>query len=187
MAAGRLKLAAQVLSVGLVAGLFGLLVWRLATKDESAATKLGRGEIVNAPAFRLDRLDGPGKISLAAYRGRPVVLNFWGSWCDPCKAEAPVLESTWRQYKDRGLVVLGIDFHDLKGAARRFARENDMSYPIAYDGPGNTLTDYGVTAAPETFFVSPNGKLVCERIQAGLHLERNRGRYEECVQELLDA
>ncbi len=187
MAAGRLKLAAQVLSVALVAGLFGLLVWKLATEDEGASTKLGRGEIVDAPAFRLDRLDGPGKISLAAYRGRPVVLNFWGSWCDPCKEEAPVLESTWRKYKDRGLIVLGLDFHDLKGAARRFARENKMTYPIAYDGPGNTLSDYGVTAAPETFFVAPNGKLVCERIQAGLHLERNRGRYEECVQELLDA
>ena len=83
-----------------------------------------------------------GKISLAEYRGRPVVVNFWGSWCDPCKEEAPVLEETWRRYKDRGLVVLGVDFHDLKGAARRFARENDMSYPLAYDGPGATITDY---------------------------------------------
>jgi peroxiredoxin len=185
--AGRLKLAAQALSVALVAGMFALLVWKLAAGDEGAARKLGRGEVVDAPAFRLDRLDGPGKLALADYRGKPVVLNFWGSWCDPCKQEAPVLESTWRQYRDRGLVVLGVDFHDVKGAARRFARENEMSYPIAYDGPGNTLTDYGVIAAPETFFVAPNGKLVCERLQGGLHLERNRGRYDACVQELLDA
>ena len=185
--AGRLKLAAQGLSVALVAGLFALLVWKLATQDEGAARKLGRGEIVQAPNFRLDRLDEPGKISLEQYRGRPVVVNFWGSWCDPCRAEAPVLESTWRRYKGRGLVVLGVDFHDLKGAARHFADENDMSYPIAYDGPGNTLSDYGVTAAPETFFVSRDGKLVCERIQAGLHLDRNRGRFEDCVQELLGA
>lgn len=184
---GRLKLTAQVLSVALVAGLFGLLVWKLATQDEGAARKLGRGESVRAPSFRLDRLDGPGKLSLAAYRGKPVVLNFWGSWCDPCKEEAPVLESTWRRYRDRGLVVLGVDFHDVKSAARRFARENDMSYPIAYDGPGNTLSDYGVQAAPETFFVSRNGELVCERLQGGLHLDRNRGRYEDCIEELLGA
>jgi cytochrome c biogenesis protein CcmG, thiol:disulfide interchange protein DsbE len=182
-----LKLAAQALSLVLVAGLFGLLVWKLATEDEGAARKLGRGEVVNAPAFRLDRLDREGKVSLGDYRGRPIVLNFWGSWCDPCKEEAPVLEATWRRYRDRGLVVLGVDFHDVKGAARRFARENDMSYPIAYDGPGNTLTDYGVVAAPETFFVARNGKLVCERLQGGLHLDRNRGRYDDCVQELLGA
>ena len=185
--AGRLKLTAQALSVALVAALFGLLVLKLATQDEGAARKLGRGESVRAPSFRLDRLDGPGKLTLADYRGQAVVLNFWGSWCDPCKEEAPVLESTWRRYRDRGLVVLGVDFHDVKGAARRFARENDMSYPIAYDGPGNTLSDYGVQAAPETFFVARNGKLVCERLQGGLHLPRNRGRYDDCVQELLGA
>jgi len=184
---GRLKLAAQVSSVALVAGLFALLVWKLAAQDEGAARKLGRGEIVEAPVFRLDRLDGPGEVSLAAYRGRPVVLNFWGSWCDPCKEEAPVLESTWKRYRDRGLVVLGVDFHDVKGAARSFARENDMSYPLAYDGPGNTLSDYGVTAAPETFFIDPDGMLVCERLQGGLHLERNRARFEDCVEELLTA
>ena len=123
---GRLKLAAQGLSVALVAGLFALLVWKVATQDEGAARKLGRGEVVDAPNFRLDRLDGGGKISLAQYRGRPVVVHLWGSWCDPCKQEAPVLEETWRRYRARGLVVLGVDFHDLKGAARRFARENEM-------------------------------------------------------------
>jgi cytochrome c biogenesis protein CcmG/thiol:disulfide interchange protein DsbE len=183
----RLKLAGQALAVALVAGLFALLVWKVATQDEGAARKLGRGEVVSAPDFRLDRLDGPGKISLAGYRGRPVVVNFWGSWCDPCKQEAPVLEETWQRYKSRGLVVLGVDFHDLKGAARRFARENEMSYPLAYDGPGNTISDYGVEAAPETFFVDANGRLVCERLLGGVHIERNRSRYDECVQELLEA
>ena len=184
---GRLKFAAQGLSVALVAGLFGLLVWKVATQDEGAASKLGRGEVVSAPNFRLDRLDEGGKISLAEYRGRPVVVNFWGSWCDPCKEEAPVLEETWQRYKHRGLIVLGVDFHDLKGAARRFARENDMSYPLAYDGPGATITDYGVEAAPETFFVAPDGKLICERLLGGVHIERNRTRYDDCVQELLAA
>lgn len=182
-----LKLAGQALAVALVAGLFALLVWKVATQEEGAARKLGRGEVVSAPNFRLDRLDRPGKISLAEYRGRPVVVNFWGSWCDPCKQEAQVLEETWRRYRNRGLVVLGVDFHDLKGAARRFARENEMSYPLAYDGPGNTISDYGVEAAPETFFVDPSGRLVCERLLGGVHIERNRGRYDECVQELLEA
>jgi hypothetical protein len=62
-----------------------------------------------------------------------------------------------------------------------------MSYPLAYDGPGDTVSNYGVTGVPETFFVGRNGKLVCERLQAGVHLEENRDRFDACVQEVLAA
>jgi cytochrome c biogenesis protein CcmG, thiol:disulfide interchange protein DsbE len=185
--AGRLKLSAQVLALALVTGLFALLVWKVATQDEGAAPKLGRGETPAAPDFRLDRLDGPGKLSLASYRGRPVIINFWASWCIPCKEEAPLLESVWQRYRDRGLVVVGIDINDLRGDARRFARENKMSYPLVYDGPGRTTSDYGLTGVPETFFVARSGRLVCEHLQAGLHIEENRERFDECVQEVLGA
>jgi cytochrome c biogenesis protein CcmG, thiol:disulfide interchange protein DsbE len=184
---GRAKLAAQVLALALVTGLFALLVWKVATQDEGAAPKLGRGETPTAPDFRLDRLDRPGKLSLASYRGRPVIVNFWASWCIPCKEEAPLLESVWRRYRDRGLVVVGVDINDLRGDARRFARENKMSYPLVYDGPGRTTSDFGLTGVPETFFVARSGRLVCERLQAGLHLDENRERFDECVQEVLGA
>jgi cytochrome c biogenesis protein CcmG/thiol:disulfide interchange protein DsbE len=184
---GRLKLAAQVLALALVTGLFALLVWKLATQDEGAAPKLGRGETPLAPGFRLDRLDRTGKLSLASYRGRPVIINFWASWCIPCKEEAPLLESVWKQYRGRGLVVLGVDINDVRGEARRFARENRMTYPLVYDGPGETTTDYGLTGVPETFFVARSGRLVCDRLQAGVHLEANKERFDECVQEVLGA
>ena len=182
---GRLKLAAQGLSVALVAGLFGLLVWKVATQDEGAARKLGRGEIVSAPNFRLDRLDGEEDLARRLSRppGRRQLLGLLVRSVQ----EAPVLEETWLRYRSAASMVLGVDFHDLKGAARRFARENDMSYPLAYDGPGATITDYGVEAAPETFFVAPDGKLVCERLLGGVHIERNRARYDDCVQEVLEA
>jgi cytochrome c biogenesis protein CcmG/thiol:disulfide interchange protein DsbE len=183
--AARLKLGAQVLALALVTGLFVLLVWKLASQDEGASRKLERGETPPAPVFRLDRLDRPGKLSLASYRGRPVVLNFWASWCVPCKEEAPLLEAVWRRYRDRGLVVLGIDINDLRSDARRFARQNRMSYPLAFDGVGKTSTDYGLTGVPETFFVARSGRLVCDRLQAGVHLEGNRERFDECVQEVL--
>jgi cytochrome c biogenesis protein CcmG, thiol:disulfide interchange protein DsbE len=184
---GRLKVSAQVLALALVTGLFALLVWKVATQDEGAAPKLGRGETPPAPGFRLDRLDQPGKLSLAAYRGRPVILNFWASWCIPCKEEAPVLESVWRRYRDRGLVVVGVDINDLRSDARRFARQNGMSYPLVYDGPGRTSSDYGLTGVPETFFVARSGRLVCDRLQAGVHEGENRQRFDECVQEVLGA
>jgi cytochrome c biogenesis protein CcmG, thiol:disulfide interchange protein DsbE len=185
--AARLKLGAQVLALALVTGLFLLLVWKVASEDEGASRKLQRGETPAAPAFTLDRLDRPGKLSLAAYRGRPVVLNFWASWCVPCKEEAPLLETVWKRHRDQGLVVVGVDINDLRGDARRFARENRMSYPLVFDGIGETSTDYGLTGVPETFFVARSGKLVCERLQAGVHLEENRDRFDDCVQEVLSA
>jgi hypothetical protein len=80
---------------------------------------------------------------------------------------------------------LGIDIHDLRSDARRFARQNRMSYPLAFDGVGKTSTDYGLTGVPETFFVARSGRLVCDRLQAGVHLEGNRERFDECVQEVL--
>jgi cytochrome c biogenesis protein CcmG/thiol:disulfide interchange protein DsbE len=185
--AARLKLGVQVLALALVVGLFALLVWKLATEDEGASRKLQRGETPPAPAFTLDRLDRPGKLSLASYRGRPVVLNFWASWCVPCKEEAPLLETVWRRHRDEGPVVVGVDINDLRSDARRFARENRMTYPLAFDGIGATSTDYGLTGVPETFFVARSGRLVCDRLQAGVHLERNKARFEECIEEVLSA
>jgi thiol-disulfide isomerase/thioredoxin len=167
--------------------LFVLLVWKVASQDEGASRKLQRGETPRAPVFTLDRLDPPGKLSLVAYRGRPIVLNFWASWCVPCKEEAPLLEAVWRNHRDEGLVVLGVDINDLRGDARRFARENRMSYPLGFDGIGETSTDYGLTGVPETFFIARSGRLVCERLQAGVHLEGNRDRFDECVEEVLSA
>jgi cytochrome c biogenesis protein CcmG/thiol:disulfide interchange protein DsbE len=185
--AARLKLGAQVLALALVTGLFLLLIWKLASQDEGASRKLQRGETPPAPAFTLDRLDRPGKLSLAAYRGRPIVLNFWASWCVPCKEEAPLLEAVWKRHRDEGLVVLGVDINDLRSDARRFARENRMTYPLVFDGVGETSTDYGLTGVPETFFIARSGRLVCERLQAGVHLEDNRDRFDACVQEVLSA
>lgn len=184
---GRLRLAAQVAALALVTGLFALFVWKVATQGEGAAPKLSRGETPPAPSFHLDRLDRPGRLSLASYRGRPVILNFWASWCIPCKQEAPMLESVWKRYRSQGLVVLGVDINDVRGEARRFARNNRMSYPLVYDGPGETLTDYGVEGVPETFFVARNGNLVCERLLSGVHLEQNRDRFDECLAEVLAA
>jgi cytochrome c biogenesis protein CcmG, thiol:disulfide interchange protein DsbE len=160
MSAGRLKLVGQAAAIGVVAGLLVLLVWKVAGGSESEVEGLGSGKTPPAPAFELPRLTGEGTISLDSYRGKAVVVNFWASWCEPCKAEAPLLEQAWREHRDRGLVVLGVNSQDLSSDARRFARQVGWTYPLVRDGEGDVLGPYAVSAFPETFFVDRSGKLV---------------------------
>ena len=117
---GRVRLVGQVAAVALVGALLGLLAWRL-THDEGGEVRaaLERGERPPAPAFSLPRLDQDGTLSLESLRGRPVIVNFWASWCEPCEDEAPLLERAWREHRDEGLVVVGVDFNDFRADARR--------------------------------------------------------------------
>jgi cytochrome c biogenesis protein CcmG/thiol:disulfide interchange protein DsbE len=179
---GRLQRVAQAIALVGVAALLGLLVWKVAVGDDGgAADALARGETVAAPDFTLERLDGEGALSLDDLAGKAVVVNFWASWCIPCKDEAPVLQETYEQYRDRGLVVLGIDAQDFREDARRFAKRFGLTYPLVYDGKGSTLGKWGVTGFPETFFVDRSGNLVGERIAGPVDVERNRDAYERGI------
>jgi cytochrome c biogenesis protein CcmG/thiol:disulfide interchange protein DsbE len=181
--AGRAKLVAQGIAVAGVVALLGLLVWKVAFEGSGgAAEQLARGETPPAPAFTLERLDADGTLSLASLKGKAVVLNFWASWCIPCKDEAPLLEEAWQEHRDRGLVVLGVDAQDFKGDARKFMARYGLTYPVVHDGKGSTLGRYGITGFPETFFVDRQGNLVGERLVGGLDLERNRDKFQQGIE-----
>ena len=156
----KLKLGAQIVALAVVVGLLGLLVWKIVNQDQKQARKNGP-----APEFTLPRLDRSGDLSLASLKGKAVVLNFWASWCAPCRDEVPVLERAWDRYRRHGVVVLGVDQQDLSSDARAFARKYGMSYPIVRDGPGHVVAKYGLTGVPETFFVGRNGKLVGPHVE----------------------
>ncbi len=117
------------------------------------------------PGFALPELTDPSAtLSLAQLKGRPVLVNFWASWCVPCRKEMPVLEATYRRVGDR-VAFLGVDTNDTRAAALSFLRQTGVTYPSAYDPHGTAATAYGLFGLPTTVLVSPEGRI----------LERNVG------------
>jgi cytochrome c biogenesis protein CcmG/thiol:disulfide interchange protein DsbE len=106
-----------------------------------------------APEFDLPLLDGSGSLSSDDLRGSPVVVNFWASWCIPCREEAPLLQRAWRQYRDEGVVFLGVNINDAKSDARRFVEKFGITYPTVRDVDLVLPKRFGVKGLPETFFI----------------------------------
>ena len=142
-----------------IVGFLGLLIWGMLNKEP--ITGLSGITMVNRPApdFTLTTFEGTA-ISLEDLRGKPVVINFWASWCPPCRIEAPLIERTWREYKNRGLIFLGVNIQDRKEDALNYIREFDITYPNGPDPTGEISIDYGVSGLPVTFFVSSKGEIV---------------------------
>ena len=130
--------------------LFLLLIYGLGTRVPGSLQ--GRP----APEFTLALFDG-GEISLSDLRGQVVVVNFWASWCTPCRDEAPLLEEAWRSYRDRGVVFLGVDYVDTEGEALAYLSEFGITYPNGPDRGSLIGRAFGITGIPETFFIDPQG------------------------------
>jgi cytochrome c biogenesis protein CcmG, thiol:disulfide interchange protein DsbE len=175
---------AQVAAVAVVLALLGLLVWDVAhSSGGGAAKKVDEGKIVRAPRLRLPRLGGGPTFDLASYRGRVVVVNFWASWCVPCKQEARTLAAAASRWEAKGVVFVGVDAQDFSGAAKRFVKRYAVPYGIVRDGVGSSLGHWGVTAFPETFFVDRRGRLVPPHITG----QASRGAIDEGVRRALTA
>ncbi|MBI2942278.1 MAG: TlpA family protein disulfide reductase [Chloroflexi bacterium] len=140
-----------------VAALLIVLVAGLVRQSRPPVASIRTDRI--APGFALTTFDGQ-PLSLASLAGRPVVVNFWASWCVPCREEAPALERVWQESRDRGVVFVGIDIQDTEPAARAFLREFRPSYPNAPDPRGEVAIDYGVVGIPETFFINREGRII---------------------------
>jgi cytochrome c biogenesis protein CcmG/thiol:disulfide interchange protein DsbE len=158
----RTTLVLQAVAIALVASLVGLLAWQVLNKEAGAGliSAVQRGETPTAPPLDLPELEGDGRVTLASFRGQAVVLNFWASWCEPCKEEAPMLEEAWKRHRERGLVVVGVNAQDFENDAKDFVERYGLTYPVVHDGPGSSLGRYGLTGFPETWWIDREGRLV---------------------------
>ena len=128
--------------------------------DSGIDEAIADGERPDAPELSLPRLDGPGSASLEDFRGRVVVLNFWASWCEPCRDEAPLLERWHQRIRTQGGTVLGVDALDATDDARAFVRRFGITYPNIRDVSGERLRPFGIAAYPETFVIDRRGRIV---------------------------
>jgi cytochrome c biogenesis protein CcmG, thiol:disulfide interchange protein DsbE len=137
--------------------LFALLLSTGLGKDPRALPS----ELIGKPApeFSLPRLDADGTIASKDLAGQVVVLNFWASWCVPCRDEHPALEAAWGRYRERGVVVLGVSFEDTPEGAMNFRDEMGGDWPLARDPGSKTAIAYGVFGVPETFVIAPDGTI----------------------------
>jgi cytochrome c biogenesis protein CcmG/thiol:disulfide interchange protein DsbE len=114
------------------------------------------------PNFELKSLSGSGTLTNAELKGSPVVLNFFASWCAPCRDEGPLLERAWRDYRDRGVRFVGVNYQDTPSRARHFVEEFGITFPIVVDDEGELARALDVYGLPQTFFLNENLQLVAE-------------------------
>jgi cytochrome c biogenesis protein CcmG, thiol:disulfide interchange protein DsbE len=141
-----------VTTLAVILGILALLAYGLA---KAQAGPRDRGP---APDFTINGFDGR-IVTLSELRGNIVVINFWASWCLPCREEADYLEQTWRKYQDQGVVFIGVGYADTEKEARAYIEEFDITYLNGPDLGTRISKAYNIQGVPETFFVDKNGEL----------------------------
>jgi len=140
------------LVVAIVLALLGLLAWGL--------IQAGKGPVDSGAAPNFTLTDYQGKsMTLRDLRGKVVIINFWASWCPPCREEAAYLEQTWRKYQDKGVVFIGVDYVDTKKAALAYIAEFDITYFNGPDLATRIAQSYNIKGVPETYYVDKSGVL----------------------------
>jgi len=154
-----LPAALAAASGAVVVGLLFLLWFGLQQKD-MAGSKVVNVPFSKAPDFSLGLFDGSTfSLSGTLQTGKPVVVNFWASWCGPCADEAPLLQDAAQRYRDR-ITFVGVDVQDLDSDGQAFLRKYGITYPNGSGNAGPISVQYGMRGVPETYFIAPDGRLV---------------------------
>lgn len=144
----------QIIFVVIMIGFAGVLAFRLWDTDTTQQRASGP-----APNFTFTTFDGQ-TINTADLKGKGVVVNFWASWCDPCRDEAAFLQEASEREKDKGIIFLGLDYLDQEPQAKAYLAQYGITYPSGPDIQSQAARQYGIKGVPETYFVSPQGEIV---------------------------
>ncbi|MGQ0804812.1 MAG: TlpA family protein disulfide reductase [Actinomycetota bacterium] len=143
------------------------MAWALAVRDDGDASPRPPGRVASAgvaevgdpaPDFTLSTLDG-GTVTLSELKGRPVIVNFWASWCNPCREEFPLLAEALDNHGDADLAIIGVTYRDIDSDSRAFVDEFGATWPQAVDEDTDVARAFGVRAIPQTFFVDRDGNI----------------------------
>jgi cytochrome c biogenesis protein CcmG, thiol:disulfide interchange protein DsbE len=160
---GRLRWAVLAAGVGLLVGGLATVSFLSKPPAGSSLTVKGGG---TAPPFRLPSIyQGQADVDLASLRGRPLIVNFWASWCIPCRQEMPAFQAVYREIGNR-VAFLGIDHQDSRRLGLDLLRETGVGYPSGYDPNGQVAAAFGLFGMPTTIFISPSGKILERRTGA---------------------
>ncbi len=139
--------------------LFTLFVLSAVLLTSCSAKSNPEKELGLAPSFALPSLEGQEK-SFEEFRGKPILLHFWATWCPPCREEMPIFQKLYRELSPSGLVILGINVGDSPRAVKEFVEEVGVTFPILLDAKGEVANRYGVRGLPTTFWIDSSGKIV---------------------------
>ena len=157
----RLLAPVPLAALAAVAALVALLGYGVLQNepDSSIDSAVAAGKRPDSPGLDLPRLGAPGRLSLKALRGKVVLVNFWASWCPPCRGESPLLNRWQRRIRSQDATVLGVDVLDVASDALAFERRYKLAYPSVRDGDGHTRADFDVHGQPETIVVDRRGRI----------------------------
>jgi cytochrome c biogenesis protein CcmG/thiol:disulfide interchange protein DsbE len=172
-AAVRHKVVSGIIALCVAGSLAGIAL--AGSASGSASGQPARPAAVAAPAFSFPVLGHSGqRVSLAGYAGRPLIVNFFASWCPPCQKETPLLAKFYRTEKGK-IALVGLDSNDVLGNATSFTRANGVSYPVGWDPQAVAASAYGVNALPQTFFLDARHRIVDRIFGAVTLAELNKG------------